>query len=120
METEVHAGRASYLSKQIEELTAESEKWGDKSVVDVEKKTKAVERARLLLQKDAALLEDVKARLEEERQLKAERLAAAAQAQEDALLADLDDERVGRAATRIQAFWRGAKARAQAGGKKKK
>lgn len=69
---------------------------------------------------ETTAVKDLKGRLQEEKNFKGQRDQANAQAAEDGVQAELDGERYTRAVTKIQAFWRGFKARAPAGGKKGK
>ncbi|KAI8474137.1 MAG: hypothetical protein J3K34DRAFT_151162 [Monoraphidium minutum] len=119
IERSVGAAAADHLARAAAARQDDAVGWGARREEDAHAKERQIELVRAQTQRDAARLRDLEARVAEEQELKARRddvkREAAAAAEREAA----DAVRRLRAAVKIQAAWRGYKARhlSQPGGK---
>mmetsp|Transcript_15738 Transcript_15738/g.44039 ORF Transcript_15738/g.44039 Transcript_15738/m.44039 type:complete len:414 (-) Transcript_15738:136-1377(-) len=122
IEKAVHHATSDFLTRRSTNLQSDSKSWEEKHSVDTQKQDKEMDQLKLQHQRDLIQLKEIEdlynaeVALKEERELFAQQASAA----EEARLSE--EVRRKRAASTIQAMWRGFKVRigAKGGGKGKK
>jgi len=125
IEKKVHSVSMQFLKKKQVEMQEEVLNWSNKYENDTQNKDKDLESLKLNHQRDLVKLKELEIKYKEELAAKEQRELEARRDKEEAIQADHDQETVSRAALKIQALWRGHRARASStkkgkGGKKGK